>query len=123
MSIIFRFTVNEIDTIVAVLNYRSTNGSLIRDVRLIDKIVKKLDYAKPIAPYDSSVDAHGEDEKKTLKEEYLEDLKAYPLILCDIDLTETELNVIKNKISTFSGFLTDSDSRTSTLVLADKLGV
>lgn len=123
------FSVNELDTMIGILNARTQRGSAIRDLRLLNKLIEKIKSVKPAQPVkELDVTIEGDEEAtKALAEKNQKEFEiawqSYPTWSVELDLTPTELTVIKSKFVSFDGFMSDENSRTQILALADKLGI
>lgn len=112
-----KLTVQELGTIIEVMNIRSNRHSTIKDLRLLDSVVQMLLDFMPKTP-ELPVDATDEQ-----KAEYEKEVAEYPSYEVEINFMRTHLDVIKNKMNTTNVFFDDKTSREKILALAEKIGL
>lgn len=112
-----KLTVQELATIIEVTNIRSNRNCTIKDLRLIDDVVKMLMEQMPQAPVEPT------DKTPEALEAYKKECDEYHTYEIEVDIRKTALDVIKIKLSNTNVFFDDKATRERVLALADKLGL
>ena len=118
-----KLTVQELSTIIEVINVRSANkNSTIKDIRLLNNVALTLKEFLPKAPMKPLVE-EGMVPTQELMAEYDQDVIDYPNFEIEVELMQTYWDVIKAKFISTNVFFDDQESRTKLIELSDKLGV
>lgn len=124
-----KVTTFELDVLANVFNARTNSGHGIKDLRLIDKVVRKIRGAqpkeRPTAPTQIAESATQEEKDafQIAMTTYREEVDTFMNAEHGVGFDTFDKMIIKQKLSTFSQFYDHEGVRQSVLSLADKFGV
>jgi hypothetical protein len=126
------FTPPELAMVRNVVNQSSNNqGHSIKDFRMIDNLLKKVDSLLPEPPNpqmpkpaDGKQYTKEEIESNTkLAKEFSDQLTEFASRKLEVTFNSSELMVVKQRLNSFNGFVNDPENRKRVLNLAEKFGV
>jgi len=125
-------TAPELDLVRQVVNQSGNNqGHSIKDFRLIEKLLEKLTAVSPKRPTPEipkpkDGKTYTEEEIKVnteLAKELSAKLQEYATKELTVSFTTAEMLIVRQRLSSFNGFLNDPVNRKKALSVADKFGV